>query len=179
MSEPTVVVGEIAKAHGVRGEVVVAVRSDNPERFAGGAVVYLEDGRPLTVESSRPHASRLLVRFEGVADRTAAEGLRGATLLVPISMLPELAEGEYWPHELEGCKVVTESGRVLGRIVDVVANPANDLWVTLDDAGNETLVPAIRNVVVEVDIGAKRVLVRDVPDLTAPSDAASAQWRRS
>jgi 16S rRNA processing protein RimM len=166
MSEPTVVVGEIAKAHGVRGEVVVAVRSDNPGRFAGGAVVYLEDGRPLTVESSRPHASRLLVRFEGVADRTAAEGLRGATLVVPISMLPELPSGEYWPHELEGCEVVTQTGRVLGRIADVVSNPANDLWVTVDDAGNETLVPAIRDVVVDVDVSRRRVLVRDVPGLT-------------
>jgi 16S rRNA processing protein RimM len=172
MSEPTVVVGEIAKAHGVRGEVVVAVRSDNPERFAGGAVVYLQDGRALTVESSRPHASRLLVRFEGVADRTAAEGLRGSTLVVPISMLPELPDGEYWPHQLEGCEVVTESGRVLGRISDVVANPANDLWVTLDDAGRETLVPAIHEVVVEVDVGRGHVLVRDVRGLTVPAREA-------
>jgi 16S rRNA processing protein RimM len=91
--------------------------------------------------------------------------------VVPVSWLPELAEGEFWPHELEGAEVVTESGRSLGAIADVVANPANDLWVALDAAGAETMIPAIREVVVEVDVVAKRVVVRDVPGLTAPDDA--------
>jgi 16S rRNA processing protein RimM len=72
---------------------------------------------------------------------------------------------------LEGCEVVTESGRTLGAIVDVIAHPANDLWVAMDGTGTETLVPAIREVVVEVDVEARRVLVRDIPGLTAPDDS--------
>lgn len=166
--EPTVVVGTVTKAHGLRGEVAVAVWSDNPNRFAPGASVFLEGGRELRVRTSRSSGKRLLVGFEGVADRAAAESLGGATLVVPRSMLPALPEGEYWPHELEGCLVVTESGRTLGAVADVVSNPANDLWVAVDEAGTETLVPAIRDVVIDVDVRAKRVLVRDVPGLTAP-----------
>jgi 16S rRNA processing protein RimM len=168
MDEPTVVVGRITKAHGLRGEVAVQVFSDNPDRFADGATVYLEGGRALTVTTARWTGARLLVAFEGVPDRTAAEALRGRSLVVPRSMLPELAEGEYWPHELIGCEVVTEAGRSLGRVTDVIENPANDLWA-VDDDGVEVLIPAIREVVTEVDIEGGRIVVRDLPGLTTPA----------
>ncbi len=137
MSEPTVVVGKVTKAHGLHGEVVVLVFSDNPERFDPGSVMFFEDGREVRVRASRPNGGRMLVAFEGVGDRNAAELLRGLTLVVPRSSLPELPPGEFWPHQLEGCVVVTESGRTLGAITDVVANPAQDLWVTVDEAGTE------------------------------------------
>jgi 16S rRNA processing protein RimM len=169
MTEPTVVVGRITKVHGLRGEVVVQVFSDNPDRFAPGSSVFVEDGRELVIRSVRP-GPRTLVAFEGIPDRDAAESLSGATLVVPASMLPALPEGEFWPHQLIGCAVVTESGRSLGAIADVIPNPANDLWAAVDEAGNETLVPAIRQVVVEVNVDDRRVLVRDVPGLTAPDD---------
>ena len=168
MPEPTVVVGKVTKAHGLRGEVTVLVLSDNPERFAEGSVVYLEDGNVLTVVSTRHNGARLLVNFEGVTDRAAADRLRGRMLVIPRSMLPALSPGEYWPHQLEGCQVVTESGRSLGAITDVIPNPANDLWVAVDAEGEEHLVPAIRELVVDVDLPGMRVLVRDVPGLTAP-----------
>jgi 16S rRNA processing protein RimM len=171
VDEPTVVVGIATRAHGVRGEVAIQSRSDNPERWTAGAVVYGEDGAALTVEAVRGSGARLFVRFAGVGDRTAAEALRGRTFVVPVSWLPPLPDGEYWPHQLEGSSVTTESGRSLGTLTDVVANPANDLWVAVDPAGTETLVPAIREVVVEVDADAKRIVVRDVPGLTAPDDA--------
>jgi 16S rRNA processing protein RimM len=170
VSEPTVVVGKVTKAHGLHGEVVVLVFSDNPDRFSAGSRMFSTDGRVMRVRASRPNGGRLLVAFEGVEDRNAAEALRGATLVVPRSALPDLPEGEFWPHQLEGCTVVTESGRTLGAIVDVIANPANDLWVAVDDGGTETLVPAIRQVVVDVDVPARRVLVRDIPGLTAPDE---------
>ena len=75
---------------------------------------------------------------------------------MPESWLPALDEGEYWPFQLEGCALTTEAGRSLGTLTDVIANPANDLWVARDDEGTETLVPALRDVIVEVDIEAKR-----------------------
>jgi 16S rRNA processing protein RimM len=168
MPEPTVVVGKVTKAHGLRGEVTVLVLSDNPDRFVDGSVVYLEDGKQLIVSSTRHNGARLLVNFEGITDRASADRLRGRMLVVPRSMLPALPPGEYWPHQLEGCEVVTESGRSLGAIKDVIPNPANDLWVSVDDEGVEYLVPAIRELVVEVDLPSMRVLVRDVPGLTAP-----------
>lgn len=168
MAEPTVVVGRITRAHGLRGEVAVEVRSDNPQRFADGAVVLTDTARELTIERAHRHGGRLLVKFRGIDDRTAADSLRGASLVVPESWLPELPPGEYWPFQLEGCELVTESGRTLGVVSDVIPNPANDLWVAVDAAGAETIVPAIGDVVVDVDVADKRIVVRDVPGLTAP-----------
>jgi 16S rRNA processing protein RimM len=169
--EPTIVVGVVTKAHGIRGEVAVEVRSDNPERFTDGASVFTPEGRELRIEHVHAHGQRTLVRFVGVADRTAAEALAGTILEVPESWLPGLADGEYWPFELEGCRVVTDAGRELGTVSEVIPNPANDLWVAVDADGTETLVPALRDVIVEVDVAAKRILVRDVPGLTAPEEA--------
>jgi 16S rRNA processing protein RimM len=169
---PAVVVGTVAKAHGVRGEVAVEVRSDNPDRFADGATVYLEDGRALTVRSHRSHGDRLLVSFAGVDDRDAAAALRGQALVVPPSMLPPLPEGQWWPHQLLGCSVRTEAGRELGELVDVLPNPANDLWLARDAAGRETLLPAVRDLIVDVDPASRTIVVRDVPGLTVPDGDA-------
>jgi 16S rRNA processing protein RimM len=174
VDEPTVVVGLVTRAHGLRGDVVVQNRSDNPDRWAAGSVVLSQDGRRFTVEDARPQGARVVVRFAEVGDRTDAEALRGVTLVVPESWLPELGEDEWWPHQLEGCRVVTESGRDLGRVHEVVANPANDLWVAVDDDGVETLVPALKDLLIQVDVDGKRIEVRDVPGLTAPDDADDA-----
>lgn len=165
--EPTVVVGLVTKAHGLNGEVSVQLRSDNPDRWQPGAIIYL-NGKPLTVEGVRGRSGdRVLVRFAGVADRTAADTLRGEAV-VPESWLPILPPGQWWPHQIEGCLVVTAAGRELGRVSEVIPNPANDLWVTVADDGTETLVPALRDVLIDVDVGARRIRVEDVPGLTAP-----------
>lgn len=171
MDEPTVVVGLVTSAHGLRGEVAVQNRSDNPHRWRAGGTVLLEDGRVLTVEASRRHGRRLLVKFAQIDDRNGAETLRGAILVVPESWLPPLAAGEWWSFQVEGCAVETESGRPLGTLTEVIANPANDIWVAVDPEGAETLVPVLDDLIVHVDIDAKRVVVRDVPGLTSPEDA--------
>ncbi len=167
MEEPTVVVGRILKPHGLHGEISVEVRSDNPDRFADGASLFLEDGRRLTVARTHVHGKRLLVTFDEAEDRTAAEELQGRLLVVPESWLPALPDGEYWPFQLQGCQVITEGGRTLGILTEVIPNPANDLWVATA-GGVETLLPAIGQVIVEVDVDAKRIVVRDIPGLTLP-----------
>jgi 16S rRNA processing protein RimM len=166
--QPTVVVGRITRAHGVKGEVAVMVLTEVRERFEPGGVVYLEDGRALTVAESRPHRGRMLVTFEGVRDRDAADALVQRSLVVPESESPPLPEGSYWDHQLIGCKIVTESGRSLGELRDVIHTPANDVWSAIDEDGTETLVPAIADVVASVDVEVRRVVVREVPGLTAP-----------
>ena len=170
MDEPTVVVGVVIGAHGVRGEVSVQNRSDNPDRWSPGGIVLREDGAALTIDSSRRHGRRLLVRFAGIEDRGTAEGLRGAVLVVPESWLPDLADGEWWAHQVEGCEVRTASGRILGVVREVIPNPANDLWVAVDDEGRETLVPALADLLIDVDVGARTIVVDDVPGLTAPEE---------
>ena len=138
MDEPTVVVGVVTGVHGLRGDVSVQNRSDNPDRWTPGGTVLREDGAALTIEASRRHGRRLIVKFAGIADRSAAEALRGAVLVVPEAWLPDLSEGEWWAYQLEGCEVRTVSGRILGTVKEVIPNPANDLWVAVDDEGNET-----------------------------------------
>jgi 16S rRNA processing protein RimM len=170
VDEPTVIVGKITKAHGLKGELAVLSLSDNPDRFVEGNVVFLQDGRALTIREVRANGARLLLTFDGVADRTAAEALGGAMLVVPEAELPDLPDGTYWPHQLEGCEVVTRTGRSFGTITEVVANPANDIWIATGPAGEETLVPAIRQVIAEVDIRARRVIVNEVPGITAAEE---------
>ncbi|HZT10829.1 MAG TPA: ribosome maturation factor RimM, partial [Actinomycetota bacterium] len=110
MERPTIVVGVVLKPHGLRGEVTVQSRSDNPDRWTAGSVMFDDAGTRYRVTAARSHGARLLVSFEGVDDRTAADGLRGRELLVPESWLPLLPDGEWWPHQLEGCLIVTERG---------------------------------------------------------------------
>ena len=128
MDEPTVAVGRITRAHGVQGELAVLVISEVPGRFADGETVWLEDGRTLTVESSRPHKDRLLVRFREVQSREQAEALQKALLVVPESLSPELPEGSWWDHRIVGCALETDTGRALGTVRDVIHTGANDVW---------------------------------------------------
>jgi 16S rRNA processing protein RimM len=170
VDEPTVVVGRATKAHGIRGEVAVDNRSDNPERWTPGSVVFDDTGRRLTIVSTRPHGHRLLVTFEGIADRDAAATLAGHDLVVPESWLPPLEAGEWWAFQMEGSSVTTQAGRELGRVAEVLAYPAHDIWRVVDEHGAETLIPAVEAFVVSVDPASRTATVRDVPGLTAPED---------
>ena len=166
MDEPTVAVGRVARAHGVQGEVAVLVLSEVEDRFAPGTTLWLEDGRTLTVESSRPHRGRLLVRFREVRDREQAEGLQRALLVVPESSSPSLPEGSWWDHQIEGCVVETDRGRALGTVREVIHTAANDVWSVVSEDGVETLVPVLNDVLVSVDVAGKRIVVREIEGLT-------------
>lgn len=166
--EPAVAVGKITRAHGVRGEVAVLVLSEVQERFDPGVELLAEGHGTLSIEATRRDRGRLLVKFRGVEDRDAAQRLQGVYLMVPRDASPDLPEGSFWPYELEGCEVRTEAGRSLGTIVDVIHTQANDVWATRrpGDPDAEVLIPALKDVVVSVDVKARSVVVRDVPGLT-------------
>jgi 16S rRNA processing protein RimM len=140
------VVGRIARAHGVSGEVAVDVRG------------------PLTVRRTRWHAGRLLVCFDEVVDRTAAEALRGTMLVADSATSPTADDpDESWDHDLVGLAAVTVQGDVLGEVEDVLHPPGSDLLVVRGDSGAEILVPFVRAIVPEVDLR-RRHLVVDPPD---------------
>jgi 16S rRNA processing protein RimM len=157
-------VGRITRAHGIRGEVAVLKLTEVEGRFHPDARLLLEDGRELTVEASRPHGHRLLVKFREAPDRTAAEALRGQVLLVRAADAPPAPEGAFWVHQVVGLEVVTEGGRELGRVRSVLHNPANDVWVT-DGPPGELLIPALKDVIVQVDLEAGRAVVREIEGL--------------
>ncbi|ASU82885.1 ribosome maturation factor RimM [Nocardiopsis gilva YIM 90087] len=162
------VVGRIGRAHGIRGDVAVDVRTDDPaERFVAGAKLLTDPvaAGPLTVRSVRMHAGRLLVRFEGVADRNGAEELRGVTLLVESADIPPVDDpDEFHDHELIGMRVVTTEGGEVG-VVDDVLHHAQDVLVIKDPSGEDVLVPFVRELVPEVDTGAGRMVIDPPPGL--------------
>ncbi len=168
MDEPTVAVGRVMKAHGVRGEVAVENRSDNPDRWAPGSQVFDDAGARFTVRAVRPHGGRLLVTFVEVPDRTVAQALVGTVLVVPESWLPELAHGEWWAFEAVGLRVASDDGRDLGTVREVLDYPAHDLWRVVADDGAEILLPAVSDLVLSVDVDEGRAVVRSLPGLTAP-----------
>jgi 16S rRNA processing protein RimM len=152
------VVGRVAKAHGVTGELVVDVRTDDPEgRFAPGTVLRgrLKGAaeRQFVVDSVRPHGGRLLVRIDGVADRAGAEALRGTVFLVDSADLPPIDEpDEYYDHQLEGLLVRTADGVEVGTVSEVLHTAAGELLAVRTAAGGETLIPFVAAIVTSVSL---------------------------
>lgn len=172
-----VVVGRIGKPHGLRGEVTLDVRTDEPERrFARGAQLHAEPPpgsssslRSLTVESSRWHQSVLLVRFEELADRNAAEAARGIVLhaTIPADETPEDPD-EFYDHQLVDLAAYDVSGAPLGTVLGLVHGGAQDLLRIGTPEGREALVPFVKVLVPEVDLAARRVVIADRPGLVTP-----------
>ncbi|MEU6184873.1 ribosome maturation factor RimM [Nocardia sp. NPDC047038] len=165
------VVGRVAKSHGVRGELVVEVRTDEPEaRFAPGVrlrgrLPRAAEVREFTVESAREHSGRLLVFLSGVTDRTAADALRGMLFVVDSADLPPSEDpDEFYDHELEGLEVRLTDGTVVGSVREVLHSAAGELLeVRAADDGREILIPFVTAIVPTVSL-AEGVIVIDPPE---------------
>lgn len=175
----TLVVGRIGKPHGLRGEVTVEPRTDEPERrFALGAHLIAQRNRPeagapatLTVAGSRWHSGRLLLRFEEIADRDAAEAARGTMLLIPLDRAEEPeADGEYYDHQLIGLRARADDGREVGSIAEIIHGAAQDLLVIRPPGGGEILVPFVEALVPVVDLAAGVLVIADRPGLLSPGE---------
>jgi len=163
------VVGRVGRAHGLRGEVLVDVRTDSPElRLAPGAVLSTDPGSagPLTVATGRVHSGRLLLHFAGIGDRSAAEALRGVLLLAEIDpdVLPD-DQDEWYDHQLVGLDVVLTDGERVGEVREVLHLPGHDVLAVTRPDGTEVLVPFVSQIVPEVDLSANRLLVTPPPGL--------------
>lgn len=170
-----VVVGRIGRAHGIRGELTVEVRTDAPEeRFSTGATLYLErhpgQGETASVASHRWQGGRMILRLVGVDDRTAAEALRGTLLEADVDVL-DTADDEFHDVALVGLRVRDGAGDVLGMVTEVLHLPGQDVLVVERPGAAELLVPFVRQIVTDVDLPGGEVTV-DLPaglaDLEAP-----------
>ncbi|KAA0112294.1 ribosome maturation factor RimM [Mycolicibacterium sp. P1-5] len=164
------VVGRVAKAHGITGELVVDIRTDDPdERFAPGNRLHLKPsrgggGQDVVIETARPHGGRLLVRLPGVSDRNAADALRGHLFVVDTADLPEIQDpDEYYDHQLEGLAVRTVAGRAVGTITEVLHTAGGELLAVRDPEGVEVLVPFVGAIVTSVSL-ADGIVEIDPPD---------------
>ena len=175
------VVARIGRAHGIKGQVSVEVRTDEPElRLAPGAVLVTDPASagPLTVADTRLHSGRLLLRFKGVDDRNGAEALRGTLLIAEVdpAQTPQDPE-EFYDHQLIGLGVVLADGTPVGELAAVLHLPAQDLLSVKRPDGSEALVPFVREIVPEIDLEHRRVVLTPPPGLLDPSQAEVASAR--
>jgi 16S rRNA processing protein RimM len=180
--EIEVVVGRLGRPHGIRGEVTIEVRTDEPDRrFATGAVLRAEpprgSGSPLralTVAGSRWHRSTLLATFDELPDRDAAEAARGILLFTTVDAgeSPEDPD-EFYAHQLVGLIAYDQEGARLGEVIALVRGGAQDLLTVRTPEGREALVPFVKGLVPEVDLAGGRVVVADRPGLVTPLEEES------
>ncbi|WP_406408952.1 ribosome maturation factor RimM [Streptomyces halstedii] len=175
------VVARIGRAHGIKGEVTVEVRTDEPElRLGPGAVLATEPAErgPLTIETGRVHSGRLLLRFENVRDRTAAEALRNTLLIAEVdpAELPEDPE-EFYDHQLIDLDVVLADGTEIGRITEISHLPSQDLFIVERPDGSEVMIPFVEEIVAGIDLEEQRAVVTPPPGLIDDSEAVVASAR--
>ncbi len=176
MPEPRyLLVGQIVRPHGVRGEVRVKILTDYPERlpihryFYVGAVDADERLQRYPVEGMRFHQDVVLLKLAGCDDRNTAETLRGLFVQIPIEAAAPLEEGEYYLFQLIGVQVEADDGRGLGTVVDVIETKANDVLVVQGPLG-EILLPDVDEVVLSLDVASGRMVVRPLPGMLPDED---------
>ena len=178
-------VGRVSRAHGVHGEVRIMPGSDNPDRFAPGSVFHARPARlgvagprlrehtRLTVAGVRGDDGFPIVAFREIADRDAAEGLRGYVLEVRSADLPALPDDEYYPFDLEGLEVRDAQGAIVGRVTEVLESPAHPILAVSLSAGGEMLLPFVSAVVPEVVLDAGYLVAETGHLHTGPDDPGS------
>jgi 16S rRNA processing protein RimM len=156
----------LRRPHGLRGEAQVTIETDFPEQLVAGTRLLLGlERKPVTVRSSRGAADGLLMAFEEFPNRESLESIRNAPLFRRIEDSPALPEGKYYRHQLIGLNVVTDDGQALGKLAQILDTSANDIYVVNSDEGKEVLLPAISDVIREVDLPNQRVVVHLLPGL--------------
>jgi len=164
MNDRLVVIGEIARPHGLRGEIRVTPLTDRPERFEGVTECVLWDRahdtrEPRRITGVRRQGAAVLLSLAGCETLEAAGALIGCLVALPEAEAMPLLPGHFYPWQLEGCRVLTEDGREVGRVLRIEQMPAQDLWVVIDGA-RERLIPAVAEIVLEVDLAGGRVVIR-------------------
>jgi 16S rRNA processing protein RimM len=164
-----IAVGQLRRPHGVRGEILMAVWTEFPERLKPGVRVFVgDDHQPVHIQSVREHGDGLLLAFEEYIQREAVGFLRNQVVMVRADDLPPLEDGEVYIHQLLGMTVLEEgSNRLLGTLVEVLETGANDVYIVKDQLGAETLLPAIDSVIVEIDLPNRQMRVHLLPGLTS------------
>lgn len=157
-------IGKILAPHGVKGEFRILPLTDFPDRFKTLTKAYLADGRPIVVESARPHKQFFLLKLKGFDTPEAVAPLRNMTLEVDRDAVAPLPPGHYYIFDLIGMHVFTETGEALGSISDVLETGSNDVYVVDALSGHkkspQILIPALKNVVLQINVAEKKMVVR-------------------
>lgn len=160
------VIGEVLKPWGYRGEVKVKLITDFPKRLANLKTVYLgPEARAFQVERARLHSGFAVMKFAGWETPEMVAKLRGQAIQVSIDDAASLREGQYFHHQIIGLPVFTTGGEELGAVAEILETGANDVYVVRRDDGGEVLLPAIQDVIQQIDLEHRRMVVKLLPGL--------------
>lgn len=166
MNQEILVVGQIIKAHGLKGFVEVKAETDNVKRFSLGSKLMLwppvTEWPYLTIEAVKERKDRYLVKFTEIGSKSEADLIAGHSLVIPAAV-GEKPEDSYWLHEIVGLQVYTDTGAYLGKVTEVIQTGANDVYVVKNS--EEFLLPAIKEVIKEIDVKGKKMVVHLLPGL--------------
>ena len=164
-------VGLLRKPHGLRGDLLLEVYTDFPERLKPGTTIYAgEKYQPLKITRRRPHNDGMILGFEGINTPEDAGRYRATVVFVPTADRPTLPEGQYYHHEIIGLTVLDETGKTLGELVEIIITGANDVYVVKPATGSDILFPALKEVILGVDLSAKTMRVHLLPGLLDDKD---------
>ena len=167
-------IGKVRRPHGVGGDALVETYTDFPERILPKMVIYVgENHLPLTISRRRTHNDGLLLAFEGFTTPEQVGKFRNQILYTSQTDAPELPKGEYYQYELIGLDVEDEFGKSLGKLTEIMQTGANDVYVVTNEVGRELLLPAITEVVLDVDLDAKTMKVHLLPGLVDEESESS------
>lgn len=155
------IIGYVVKPHGIRGEVKVQPISPDPNRFYQLKKVFLRMDviQAYSIQKTRVSNRFVFLKLSGVDSRNEAEILRDCEILIEKEDLIDLPSDGYFIHDLIGCEMITIGGKTVGNVVDILQMASNDVYVVNDDSGKEILVPAIKDVIKEIDIKRKKIRV--------------------
>jgi len=154
-------IGKLRRTHGVRGEIIMDALTDFPDTIKTGMAVYIGTHHKQQVISSiRPTDKTFLIAFEDFDDCDKVGIFRNQYVFIKTMDAAPLEEGKFYQHQVVGMEVIDESGTSLGKICEIINTGANDVYVIQPLAGNEILIPAIKGVILEVDINAGKMRVR-------------------
>ena len=157
-----VLVGRIARAHGIRGQVIVDPATDFPdERFKAGSVLHILRGdaiEAVTVETVRFHRGRPIIGLAGIDTMNAAETLAGRELRVSVDALQPLPAGSYYHHDLVGCSVETPSGETIGEVRGVEGDGASSRLI-VESSNGHVLIPMVDGICVTIDVAGRKIVV--------------------
>jgi len=162
--------GKIVNTHGISGEVKALYYADSPSFFDKIKEFTLKDKSKLSVSYIKPHKGSILIKFKGIDSFDDAEKLKNEELFVPREKAEKLPEGRYYIVDILGLSVITDTGRNLGKVIDVFKTGSNDVYTVKDENGKEYLIPVIDEVILDTDIKGGRILIKPLKGLLDDED---------
>ena len=159
-------VGRLLRTHGLKGDLLMEILTDFPERIKTGKLLYIgKEHQPLSIRGLRGHSSGMLISFAGIDTPEQAAELRNQLAYVRVEEIPPLPAGEFYQHQLLGLRVVSEDGLQLGQIEGIIETGANDVFIVRKPNNAELLLPNISDVVLDVDLAKGEIHVHLLPGL--------------